>query len=202
MVINIIHDTAHILVPKGDPNEKELHEHLDMRYANLQKEIETQGLEVKYWPAIKDPLNRSFVAIAQAHKQIIRDAKEKGLPMVCIAEDDLFFFAPGAWQYYLGHIPEDYDIYLGVVFHGLNEDNTTDDWCGMGLYIVNERFYDTFLSVNEVNHLDRELARKGRYVVCDPMVCSQRGGYSFQKRAWDTYERYLVGKRLFGGVTY
>jgi hypothetical protein len=202
MIVNVIHDTAHILVPKGDPNEKELHGHLDNRYACLQKEIETQGFEVRYWPAIKDPLNRTFVAISQAHKQIVHWAMLNELPQVCIAEDDLQFFAPGAWKYFLSHKPTDFDIYLGGVFHGLNEDNTTNDWCGNTLYIVARRFYETFLSVPLVNHLDRSLMNKGKYIVCDPMVCTQRGGYSFQKRAWDSYERYLVGRRLFGGVKF
>src|ERR1700677_1855384 len=103
MIVNVIHDRA-----RTD------------RYDLLQKEIETHGLTVKYWPAVKDPLNRVFVGISQAHKQIIRYAKENKLPSVCIAEDDLYFFAPGAWQYFLDNIPADYDIYLGVVFHGLN----------------------------------------------------------------------------------
>jgi hypothetical protein len=185
MIVNVIHDPA-----RTD------------RYDLLQKEIETQGLEVRYWPAVKDPLNRVFVGISQAHKQIIRWAKENRLPSVCVAEDDLFFFAPGAWDYYLSKIPEDFDIYLGNVFHGLNEDNTTDDWCGMTLYICHERFYDTFLGVTELNHLDRALARKGRYVVCDPMVSSQRAGFSDNKKAHDSYERYLVGRRLFGGLIF
>jgi hypothetical protein len=198
MIVNVIHDTDHVLVPKGDPNEKELHEHLDIRYDNLQKEIEIQGLEVKYWPAVKDPLNRVFVAIAQAHKQIIGWAKAQGFPSVCVAEDDVSFFAPGAWAYYLSKMPEDFDLYLGNVFHGLQEDGTAIDFCGLGLYVCHERFYDTFLTLPDLNHIDRSLAGKGRYVVCDPMVCTQRAGYSWNKRVWDSYDRYLVGRRLFG----
>ena len=202
MIINVIHDTAHILVPKGDPNEKELHEHLDNRYAALQKEIEIQGLEVRYWPAIKDPLNRTFVAIGEAHKQIVRWAHFEGLPEVCIMEDDCQFFAPGAWDYFLSQKPEDFDIYLGGIFSGLNHDNTTRDYCGNTLYIVRQQFYQEFLSVPAINHLDRALMDRGKYIVCDPMVCTQKGGYSFQKRGFDSYERYLVGRRLFGGVTF
>jgi len=172
------------------------------RFDLLQKEITTQGLTVRYWPAIKDPLNRSFVGISQAHKQIVRWAATEGLPEVCIMEDDCYFFAPGAWDYYLSQKPEDFDLYLGGVFHGLNEDNTATDYCGNTLYIVHSRFYATFLDTNELNHLDRALAGKGRYVVCDPMVVSQHGGFSDNKLRHDSYERYLVGKRLFGGVKY
>lgn len=168
------------------------------RFDLLQKEIETQGLTVQYWPAIKDPLRRVFVGISQAHKQIIRYAKEQKLPRICVAEDDLFFFAPGAWEYYLNNIPDDYDLYLGNVFHGLEPDGTATDFCGMTLYFCHERFYDTFLGLTEMNHIDRALAGKGRYVVCDPMVSSQQAGYSDNKLHHDSYERYLEGRRLFG----
>lgn len=202
MIVNVIHDKARVLKANKGEDENELDAATASRFNSLQKEIEVQGLEVKYWPAIQDPLNRSFVGIGEAHKQIVRYAKENKLPSICIAEDDLYFFAPGAWDHFLKNIPQDFDIYLGVIFHGLKEDNTTDDFCGMTLYVVHERFYDTFLSLPEVNHIDRSLAGKGRFVVCDPMVCSQKGGYSFNKRRRDTYERYLVGKRLFGIDTY
>lgn len=198
MIVNVIHDHDRILTRGTGELEQELNQHMDMRYASLQKEIQTQGLSVRYWPAIKDPLNRTFVGIGEAHKQIVRWAMLNNLPEVCIMEDDCSFFAPGAWEYFLSQKPEDFDIYLGGVFHGLNEDNTTFDWCGMTLYIVNQRFYQTFLSVPQVNHIDRALAGKGKYIVCDPMVCTQKSGYSFNKRTWDCYDRYLSGKRLFG----
>ena len=69
----------------------------------------------------------------------------------------------------------------------------------MTLYIVNERFYDTFLGLNEWNNLDRELAFKGRYVVCNPFVVTQHGGYSDNKKyARESYDEYLQGRKLFG----
>lgn len=173
------------------------------RYVLLQKEIETQGLTVRYWPAIKDPLNRSFVGISQAHKQIVRWAAVEGLPEVCIMEDDCYFFAPGAWDYYLSQKPADFDIYFGGVMWGdYVGENIVRDLCGMTLYTVSQRFYPTFLSVNEMNHIDRSIAGLGKYLVCDPMVVSQISSYSDNKKTNDSYERYLVGKKLFGGVSY
>lgn len=186
MIINVIH------LPERED-----------RLSLFQKEVKDQGLDVRYWPGIRDPLNRSFVGIAQAHKQIVSYSKKENTTCVCIAEDDVHFFAPGAWQYFLDNIPQDYDIYFGGVFWGeLSEENTVVDLCGMSLYIVHERFYDTFLSLPDLNHIDRSLAGKGRYVVCDPMVVTQHGGYSDNKLRHDSYERYLVGKKLFGGVTF
>jgi hypothetical protein len=109
--------------------------------------------------------------------------------------------APGAWQYFLDHKPADFDLYLGGVFHGnIKEDGSVDDFVGLTLYIVNERFYDTFLLLNEMNNIDRELAHKGRYIVCDKMVCSQWGGWSGNKLQFvEDYDHYLEGRTLFTG---
>lgn len=163
----------------------------------LEKEVLSQKLNIKFWPAIKDP-QMGFRGISRAHKQIIRWAMGQGLPEVTVMEDDCYFFAPGAFQYYLDQKPADFDLFLGNVFHGLNPDNTTDDFCGLTLYTCHSRFYLTFLATPENNHIDRALARRGRYVVCDPMVCSQQPGYSDNKKVEDSYDRYLVGRRLFG----
>lgn len=170
------------------------------RRDNIEKEAQEQGFEIKYWPGIKDPLNRVFVGIAQAHKQIVRWAAMEGLPEVCIMEDDCYFFAPGAWDYYLSQKPKDFDIYFGGVLWGdYIEENVVSDFCSMTLYTVSQRFYPTFLSVPELNHIDRSLGKAGgKYVVCDPMVVSQIESYSDNKLRIDSYERYLVGKRLFG----
>ena len=165
----------------------------------LQKEMLDQGISWRVWPAIMNP-TVSFVGVCQAHKQIVRWANQEGLKEVCIGEDDLHFFAPGAWDFFLQNKPEDFDLYLGGVFYGhLDEENVVKDWCGMTLYIVNERFYDTFLGLNEWNNLDRELAFKGRYVVCNPFVVTQHGGYSDNKKyARESYDEYLQGRKLFG----
>lgn len=182
MIFNFIHST----------NQPE-------RWKSINLEMEVQGITEYYaWSAILDPM-ASFRGISQAHKQPIRDAKAKGLKEVCVAEDDIKFLAPGAWQYFLDHKPEDFDLYLGSIFHGhIKEDGSVDDFAGLTLYIVNQRFYDTFLALNEMNHIDRELAHKGRYIVCDKMVCSQHGGYSLNKQAYvDDYDHYLEGRTLF-----
>lgn len=168
------------------------------RFQTLLDERDTQGLDLVLWPAIMDA-QRPFVGICRAHKQIVRWAKQTGLREVCIGEDDLKFLAPGAWWYFLDQKPKDFDIYLGGVFHGhIAPDNSITDWCGMTLYIVRERFYDTFLNLNEANNLDRELANKGRYLVCDRMVCSQHPGYSDHKAQYvDDYDHYLEGRNLY-----
>jgi len=171
------------------------------RWESINREMREQDiLEYHAWPAIVD-LMASFRGIAQAHKQIVRYAMHRQFKEVCIAEDDIKFLAPGAWDYFLAHKPADFDLYLGSIFHGdIKEDGSVDNFAGLTLYIISERFYDTFLALNEMNHIDRELAHKGRYIVCDKMVCSQHGGFSLNKQSFvEDYDHYLEGRTLFTG---
>lgn len=168
------------------------------RLALLQKEIATQGMNVRYWPAIKDPV-MGFRGISRAHKQIVRWAALEGLPEVLIMEDDCYFFAPGAFQFFLSQKPDKYDLYLGNVFSGLEDGSRTRDFRGMTLYFCSSRFYREFLGLPEENHIDGALAGRGEYFVCAPMVCSQTGGYSDNKKAQvDSYDHYLANYNLFG----
>ena len=186
MDINVIHD-----IRRAD------------RYELLQEVIQEHGVKIQWWPA-QFYAPASFVGVSRAHRQIVRWAKERGLPMVCIAEDDFYFTAPGAWEYYLANIPAQFDLYLSMVYAGhIQEDGTVPDFTALTLYIVSERFYDTFLAIPEFGHLDRMLSverpRHGnKFVVCQPFIAQQRDGYSDQKRAYATYGHYLEGKTLFG----
>lgn len=184
MIVNVIHDPARV-----------------DRFEMLKAEIATQNLNVRFWPAIKDPLMRSFVGISKAHKQIIRHAKQEGYEEACVMEDDCYFFAPGAFEFFLLNKPDAFDLYLGNVFFPPTlPGNRVDDFCGLSLYIAHSRFYDRFLAVNEMNHIDRELGKlDAEKYVCLPMVCSQQDGYSDNKRANGSYGKYLVGHPLFKG---
>lgn len=179
MLINVIHDQN-----RAD------------RRILLQSEILEHGLEVKFWPALQEPV-MVFAGINRAHKQVIRWAKEIKLPMVCIGEDDLHLTAPGAWKYFLDHIPTDFDIYLSGIYCGIiRKDRTVNDFCGLHLYIVHERFYDAFLGVSVELHLDRGLANKGKYIVCDQFCAIQRDGYSDNKKKYASYGHLLEGHKL------
>lgn len=162
------------------------------RFLTIKKEAKEQGLDIRFWPAIIDE-TISFRGIARAHKSIVRWAKEVGLPEVLIAEDDLKFLSPTAFKNFLYFKPTDYDLYLGNIFEGqLEVDNSVRDFCGLTLYMVHERFYDTFLAANEMNNFDRSLAGLGKYIVCNPMVCSQYGGWSDNKKCYvPDYDHHL-----------
>lgn len=156
--------------------------HRTDRLEVFKKEASQQAIiDFKVWEAVFIRAIPIY-GILQSHKMIVAYAKQEKLPRITIAEDDIKFFGPGAWQYYLNHIPLDYDLYLGGIFGGnVQEDRTVEDFSGMTLYTVHERFYDTFLALSKIDNIDRQLARKGKYVVCDPIVVSQWGGYSDNK---------------------
>lgn len=180
MQINVIHN----------PESKE-------RGEKLQKVIDEYNLDVKYWPAIYDK-EMPFRGICKAHKQIIQYAKDKGLGSVCIAEDDFYFTSKQSWKYFLENIPMDYDVYLSGIYCGtIKEDNTSQDFCGLHLYIVHEKFYDRFLSVPNENNIDRQLGRIGRAVVSYPFISLQyNNAWSEHKSMICPYYDYLVNRPI------
>lgn len=181
MVINIIHNN----------NRTD-------RFNLLQKEIKQEGLEVIYWPAMM--LQSAKLGIMRAHKQIVYDAKMRQLDMVCIAEDDLRFTYQGAWKYFLGNMPQDFDIYLASVYWGeIKERNRVAAFSGLSLYVVKRHFFDTFLSIQEGKHLDMELKNKGDYYVCNPFAAIQHETYSDNNKKNLNNARWLGKRKLFGG---
>lgn len=167
------------------------------RLPRLMKELETQGItnyefwEGIYLPSIKESINA-------AHRQIVEYARLAEFAEVVIAEDDIMFSNVGAWQYFLSQKPKEYDIFLGGIFNGdIDENNVVRDFTGMTLYSVHSRFYDTFLSVNPLDHIDRELGGLGRYIVCHPMVATQYDGVSGNTGKFETYKEMQSGRTFW-----
>ncbi|HUZ58285.1 MAG TPA: hypothetical protein VMU83_05840 [Hanamia sp.] len=177
--------------------------HLAQRVDRLQllkDEIATQKISnFKMWEGVVDnTLTRR--GISRAHKNIIRHAKLQGSQSVLIGEDDLHFTAPGAFNFYLANIPDDFDIYLGgIVYGNIDENNLTTDFSGTTLYIIHERFYDQMLALPEDQHIDRALRNCGKFVVCNPMAVIPHNGYSDNRKRYVDYEPYFNGKNLFNG---
>lgn len=177
--------------------------HRKDRYENLIKEFSEQGIiDYLILDAIVHP-TVTLVGIAESHKYIVQCAKLNKLPEVLIMEDDVCFYDKGAFDYFIENKPKDYDIYLSSIYHGyIKPDNTVDDFCGLHCYIVNERFYDTFLNAPITMgagfmNFDRALMNKGKYVVCDPFVCYQMDGFSDNKKENATYGHYMEGRKIF-----
>jgi hypothetical protein len=182
MIANIIHN----------PNNED-------RAKTLQAEIFRQktSFEVKIWDAIY--LNRAYRGIMQAHKQIVRYAKENNLPEVWIMEDDVRFPNIYGVEYFFQNKPKDFDLYLGGIYSGgIRPDNTVLNFSGLHCYIVNSRFYDKFLQVPENMHLDRGLGGKGKFVVCNPFAAIQHNGFSENTGKIENYDHHLKKYRIYG----
>ena len=81
------------------------------KYHPLMYELERQGItDFEIWPCIMLP--DVVQSINASHKMIVRDAKDKGLEEVFIAEDDLFFPAKDGWEYFLKNKPKLLNILL------------------------------------------------------------------------------------------
>jgi len=181
--------------------------HLEKRYDRLvllEEQIEAQLIfDYRLWEGEIIRKSRR-TGICKSHKRIVQWAKDNNQPQVIICEDDIRFFAPGAWLYFLEKIPADYDIFFGMIYVGTFDDNNRINSVisGMTLYCVNERFYDKFLSIPDQSHIDRkvsELHGEYKFYVCNPMVCDQNGTYSDHLLSKTDYSSLLKDFSLFSG---
>ena len=147
------------------------------KYPLFIKEFQEQGITgYEVFPAIIESKKSVIENINASHKALIRMAKEKKMPYICIAEDDLMFPAPGAWQYFLDNIPETYDLYVASTYLFPISMNLLT---GFHLYICNEKFYDRFLEASDTEHIDNAVCDlKGDYKICYPFAALQRPGWS------------------------
>lgn len=168
------------------------------RYETLKRELEEQKISsYKLWEGIVDA-NLTTKGISLAHKQIVRHARNKNLTEVLIAEDDIHFTAPRAFEFYLANKPEEFDIYLGGILQGnIENGNIVADFSGLTLYTIHHRFYDTFLSLPENKHIDRALRHQGKYVVCSPFVVTQHNGFSDNQKKHCEYDTFFHNRHLF-----
>lgn len=175
-----------------------LKERSDRRELLIPQLIE-QNIPYEFVDGIKG--NVSFRAVSQAHKKIIRLAKLRGDEMVFIAEDDVDFVHQG-WQHFIDNIPDDFDIYFGGVSNGYaSSDGYVHDFRGLWLYCVHSRFYDRFLSVGEMQHLDTGLSelKDTKYVLVDQFVAIHADGKSDNKGGkYRTYGHLWEGRKIFG----
>lgn len=196
-------DTLHILHLKFTGIEK-----TDLvcakRYESLIEELRCQGItDFKIWEGFYEPDNTKQ-AIQKGHKKIISYAKENNLPRIIVSEDDIVFSSPKSYEYFISQIPEDYQLFCGLIYNGeVSDGRILNGMSGTHtLLCVHESMYDFILSQPDDVHCDRHLgqyAYQFKYFVCEPMICYQRGGYSHNLRYEMFYHTYLEGKKLYDG---
>lgn len=170
------------------------------RLPRLYRELEIQGIEnYELWQGVFLPSIKKSINLA--HKQIVEYANVAGWEEVCIAEDDIEFTHPNSWNYFLNQKPKDFDIYLSMVYLGQPDENgIVKDFTGLTLYIVSRRFYETFLSVDENEHIDRALMGLGKYVVCHPFIAKQHNGWSSNTGKMENYDELLKNRQFYFGL--
>lgn len=157
-----------------------------------------EGVDFEMWMGVYKYDSRKQ-NINAAHRQIVEYAKLAEWPEVAIAEDDVKFFGEGAWQFFLDNKPITYDLYLSSIYVGdIKADSTVDYFCGFGLYIVHSRFYDTYLSVDKHEHIDRAMGGLGTFVVCQPFIAEQYDGHSQNTGKDETYGNLMKNRKIFG----
>lgn len=170
--------------------------HRELRKTTLIDHLYDMGISYKFWDAVYNPETMAFKSISASHKMIVKDAKEKGLDFVLIAEDDLRFSSPESFKYFIKNIPKCYHLYLGVVYSGtIQYGRLTNGFSGLQFYLIHKSFYDVFLSAPDNKHLDMwlgEYCYKYEYYVCDPFICFGQSGYSDNfNRQWVFNEEKL-----------
>lgn len=176
------------------------------REISILKEAQSQGVYLKFCEGLEISTNRKM-GITQSFKKIVQNAKDCGMKMVAICEDDLKWFKSEdgnlAWDYYLDNMPDLFDLYFGMFYVGTERDNRIISvFSGMTLFTVHENFYDFFLSIPDDCHIDRQLgltANIHKYMVCPKFVCYQLGGKSDNNQmVIESYDAYLVDRKIYG----
>lgn len=161
-------------------------------------EIEKCGIaDYKLWEGVRLPSVKKSINLA--HKKIVEYAYENDLPYVIIAEDDFKSTHSDSWKFYLSNFPKEFDLYLGGIFLGdLDENNMVKEFTGLTLYSVSKRYYPTFLSVPDSEHIDHSLSKEGGvFKVCNPFPFIQYDGVSSNTGKYESYGEMFKYRRLF-----
>lgn len=173
---------------------------LSIRVDQCKKEMIRQGIEdYKFWPSIHIANKPKRTGISKAHKQIVEWALIEQLPEVCIMEDDVWFPADDGWKYFLSNKPKEYDLYLAGITRGdINEGNTTKRYTGQFAYLINERFYTTFLRADENLDIDGAMSGMGIFHVCNPFAAFCYPSWSDNCNGMMDYSHLLIGREIHG----
>lgn len=168
---------------------------LPSRRKQIEEEVNRIGIDAVYWDGIVIPGN-PIVSISSSHKRIVRYALQNKMSEIAIAEDDCIFTSINSWKYFLEHKPKTFDLYLGNHYSGIPvpPENKIYGFSGMTIYIIAQKFYKTFLSVNDQRSIDGALTGLGEYYVCKPEIAKQRHGYSFHRKRFVNDDHYLKNR--------
>lgn len=209
-VLNFIHLPKELF-----PTSSELHTESIRREHNIKAQAYEHKFTYGVWDGILDVL--PFRGISRSHKQIVQHAKDNGLNLCFIAEDDVKIY-PGGWSLFLETLPTEFDLYFagisgGAVLESNNPSEAADvvGATGMFLYAIHHRFYDVFLAADEEKNIDcwlsketglleveKKLGRKPVYKVCYPMAAITNDGVSYNSGKDVRHEKFFKSYRVLG----
>lgn len=174
------------------------------------KQINQQGHDERVWFGNKDGelVQRG---ISQGHKQIILACKNAGMKEAFIVEDDVKFTSPHSIEEFLRNKPEQFDLYLGGISGGtIKENRRVGFFSGLFCYIVHERFYETFLALDETQHIDRsvsalspelrgKLGRQPDIFCANPIIAITTDGYSDNSKQYMRLGKFFSQYKHFQG---
>lgn len=173
------------------------------RYESFTWELQRQGIkDYIVWPCIM--INSVVDSIAESHKMIVRDAKERGLNMVCIMEDDVMFPSEKGFEYFLSCMPFRFDLYAagnyGTFHKGSHSGAIPCDYItGFHCYIIHSWYYDKFLATEKGQHIDT--AQQSKFMFsCHPMAALQRPGFSINAMGVVNYNAQLKESEVYGKI--
>lgn len=146
--------------------------------------------EVKFWPAIYKAT--PCEGISQAHKQIVRWAKDHGLPDVWIIEDDIKVISDEGFNQFLKHKPSEFDLYLGGASSLKYYQDKISKFSGLHCYMVASKFYDQFLSADETQHLDYALSMMRPDIRIFPIAIQYPGHSENTKKVENYTKRFIL----------
>jgi hypothetical protein len=169
MILNVIH--------KADRTD---------RRAHMEAEMVRQGIDLVVWHDAITNCGRPHISIGESHKEVIRHAQRKGLEMICVAEDDLYFPADDGWKYFLSKIPQRFSLFVGGAYsYKITHDTygfhstVLHKWSGFHLYVVHQSFYGDFLAADTEKYnieqaLKLQLQASGKQAsICWPFAAVQ-----------------------------
>ncbi len=163
------------------------------------KELYEQGIDLfESIPAVKDYV--TLKNIAEAHKNCIKKAIKRDLPIVVVMEDDVKFACPGAYNHFLELIttlPEDWDIFTSGSYDYKVEKELKNmlklsKFSGLHCYAVNQRFYGDFLKLPDRMNIDKQI--KGNIYMAYPMLALQYDTYSDNVKKVTNYNEAFKNK--------
>lgn len=178
------------------------------RAENLRRQMEGQGIErYELFPAVMIPKS-ARTGISKSHKACVQMAKDRGADKVLIMEDDLNWLCEGSYSRFMDilgtEVPQDADLlFSGAYTIEPGPQPITDRLAlcpgkvsGLHAYVVFEKFYDRFLTADEVYNIDHFLTSKehlhAKSYVAYPFVCLQNDGFSYNIAAQTNYNEYIA----------